>query len=166
MTRFLHERHKPPRTLARPRELVVALPPMRSHVNLSRIVRTAGCCGVTRVIACGHAKIDREIARDAAESVQLEVHRTLPPVLGKLKQEGYVLVGLEQTTNSRDLHHFAFPRKTALIVGHERNGLTDEELSLVDEVVEIPVWGRPFSYNAATAASLAMYEYCKQWPEG
>ena len=139
---------------------------MRSHVNLSRIVRTAGCCGVTRVIACGNAKIDREIARDAADCVQLEVRRTLPPVLAKLKQEGYVLVGLEQTTNSHDLHHFQFPRKTALIIGHERNGLTDEELSLVDEVVEIPVWGRPFSYNAATAASLAMYEYCKQWPEG
>jgi len=166
MSKFLHERHKPPRALVQPRELVVALPPMRSHVNLSRIVRTAGCCGVTRVIACGHAKIDREIARDAAECVQLEIHRTLPPVLAKLKQEGFVLVGLEQTANSQDLHHFAFPRKTALIVGHERNGLTDEELSLVNEVVEIPVWGRPYSYNAATAASLAMYEYCKQWPEG
>lgn len=166
MSEFIHQRHKPPRTLVRPREIIVVLPPLRSQVNLARIVRTAGCCGLTRVIACGPAKIDRDIARDAIEQVQLETHRTLPPVLKKLRAEGFALVGLEQTTNSQDLHSFAFPRKTALVVGHERNGLTDEELALVDHVVEIPVWGRPYSYNAATAASLALYEYCRQYPEG
>jgi tRNA G18 (ribose-2'-O)-methylase SpoU len=163
---FLHVRHRDPSPLDLPREIVVAMPAMHSHVNLSRIVRMAGCCGVRRVIACGRPKVDREIARDAADYVTLEVHRTLPPVLKKLKAEGYTLVGLEQATESESLHTFAFPRRTALIVGHERNGLSEEELSLMDRVVEIPVWGQPASYNAATAATMALYEYCKQWPRG
>src|SRR6478672_1226409 len=136
---FDHQRHKPCTPLARPREIVVCCAPMRSNVNLSNIVRTAGCCGITRLIACGSPKIDRTIARDGADQVQIEVHRTLPPVLKDLKSGGYWLVGLEQTTNSVSLHEYQFPRRTALVIGNERLGLTDEELALVDVAIEIPV---------------------------
>jgi tRNA G18 (ribose-2'-O)-methylase SpoU len=163
---FEHLRHKPPTPLDRPREIIVCCAPMRSNVNLSNIVRTAGCCGITRLIACGQVKIDRTIARDGAEQVQIEVHRTLPPVLKELRAEGYTLVGLEQTTNSVSLHEYLFERKTALVIGNERLGLTEEELRLVDAVVEIPVWGLPFAYNVANATAMALYEYCKQWPAG
>lgn len=163
---FEHLRHKPPTALAQPREIILACAPLRSHVNLSNIVRTAGCCAITKVIACGHAKIDRTVARDGADQVEIEVHRTLPPVLKELKQQGYKLIGLEQTTNSQNLHTFAFPRKMALVIGNERLGLTEEELKYVDACVEIPVWGLPHSYNVATATAMALYEYCKQYPTG
>ena len=75
-------------------------------------------------------------------------------------------MGLEQTTGSVNLHHYAFPRRTALVVGNERLGLTDDLLALVEDVVEIPVWGLPYSYNVATAATMALYEYCRQYPAG
>lgn len=166
MSEFVHQRHKPVSSLERPRELVVACAPLRSNINLSRIVRVAGCCGVRRVIVCGHAKIISKIARDGADTVEVDVHRTLPPVLKELKQEGFQLVGLEQTTNSANLHGFAFSRRTALIVGNERAGLTDDVLVLLDHVVEIPVYGLPYSYNVATATSMALYEYCRQFPAG
>ena len=166
MPDFVHLRHKPPLALDRPRELLVACAPMRSNINLSRIVRVASCAGVSKVIACGTAKVIDKIARDGADTIAIEVHRTLPPVLKELKQEGYFLVGLEQTTNSRDLHSFAFQRKTVLVVGNERAGLTSDELRLMDEVVEIPVYGLPHSYNVATAAAMALYEYCRQYPHG
>jgi tRNA G18 (ribose-2'-O)-methylase SpoU len=139
---------------------------MRSNVNLSNIVRTAGCCGITRLIACGRPKIDKTIARDGADQVQLEAHRTLPPILKELKAEAYILVGLEQTTNSISLHEYHFERRTALVIGNERPGLTEEELRLMDAVVEIPVWGLPYAYNVANAAAMAMYEYCRQFPSG
>ena len=152
--------------LARQRELVVVCAPLRSNVNLSRIVRVASCCGVTRLMACGTAKVIAKIARDGADTIAVEVHRTLPPVLKQLRAAGYRLVGLEQTTHSQSLHDFHFERKTALVVGNERLGLTAEELALMDDVVEIPVYGLPYSYNVATAATMALYEYCKQFPRG
>src|SRR6476646_7622290 len=40
--KFEHQRHKPPTPLERQREIVVCCAPMRSNVNLSNIVRTAG----------------------------------------------------------------------------------------------------------------------------
>lgn len=166
MPEFEQIRHKPPSPLDRPRGLVVACAPMRSQVNLSRIVRAAGCCGVRRVVACGHAKLIGKIARDAESAVELEVHRTLPPVLRRLRQQGFVLVGLEQATDAQSLYEFAFPRETVLVVGNERLGIEPETLAMLDATVEIPVYGRPLAHNAATAAAIAMYEYCRQYPRG
>src|SRR5688500_20180168 len=103
-SQFEHLRHKAPTPLARPRELVLCCAPMRSNVNLSNIVRTAGCCGITRLSACGSPKIDKTIARDGADQVQIEVHRTLPPVLNELKAEGYRPIGLEPATNFGNLN--------------------------------------------------------------
>ncbi len=166
MSDFVHERHKPPRPLTRPRELLLVCAPLRSNVNLSRIARTAACCGLTRLIACGRPKIDPRVSRVDAQQLVVEAHRTLEPVLARLKQEGYQLVGLEQTTRSQDLHTFPFVRRTALVVGNERLGLTDGVLRQLDHVVEIPVYGLPYSYNVATAAAMALYEYCRQFPHG
>lgn len=85
MTDFVHQRHKPPRELERPRELVVVCAPLRSNVNLARILRTAACCGVRKLIACGNPKVDRKIARDSIGHIELIVRRSLPPVLRELR---------------------------------------------------------------------------------
>lgn len=166
MAEFVHERHKAPHPLEMSRDLVLACPQLRSNVNLSRIVRVAGCCGVTRMIVCGNAKVDAKIARNATEQVELTFRRSLGPALKSLKTDGYRLIGLEQTSNSTSLHEFVFPRRAVLVIGHERLGLTEEILAMLDDVVEIPVYGLPHSYNVATATTMALYEYCRQYPDG
>jgi tRNA G18 (ribose-2'-O)-methylase SpoU len=166
MNEPIQQRHKPPAALERPRELIVACPPMRSNVNLSRIVRAAGCCGVRRIVCCGNARILPEVARDAGGEVVLESHRTLAPVLQKFRRDGYQLVGLEQAANTESLYRFAFERMTVLVVGNERAGIDEEVLRLMDKLVEIPVYGLPYAHNAATATAIAMYEYCRQFPTG
>lgn len=164
MSRFEHIRHKPPALLATPRSIILALAPMRSNVNLSRIVRLCGCAGITKIIHCGQGKVDREIARDAADYVEVLQRRSLLPVLKQLREEGYRMAGLEQTTGSTCLYEYRFSERTALIVGAEREGLSQDELDQLDDVIEIPVYGRPFSFNVATATTMAVYEYCKQFP--
>jgi len=119
-----------------------------------------------RIICTGPAKLDRKIARDGADTLQIETHRTLLPMLDALRADDYRLVGLEQTSNSHNLHQYQFARRTALVIGNERTGLTDDILSRLDDVIEIPVWGLPYSYNVASAATMALYEYCRQYPEG
>ena len=162
MAKFEHIRHKPPTVPTVPRELLLVLAPMRSNVNLSRIIRLAGCAGMTRIIQCGPGKVDREIARDAVDVVEIVQRRSLAPVLEQLAEENYVRVGLEQTTNSVCLYDYQFVNKTALVIGAEREGLSQQELDRLDVVVEIPVYGQPYSYNVATATTMAVYEYCRQ----
>ena len=166
MPRFEHIRHKPPKLLAAPRGLLLVSCPLRSNVNLSRMVRLAGCSGITQIVHCGSGKVDREIARDAADTVTITSPRSLPPVLDRLRNEGFRCVGLEQTTNSQLLYDYRFDRKTALVIGSEREGLPQEILDRLDDVVEIPVYGLPASFNVVTAATMAVYEYCRQFPDG
>jgi tRNA G18 (ribose-2'-O)-methylase SpoU len=166
MARFEHVRHKPPRPLLRPRELVLACAPMRSNVNLSSIVRLAGCCGIESVVCTGGGRVIEKVARDGAEQVRLVERRTLAPALRELRAEGRTLVGLEQTTGSTSLFEHRFERRTVLVIGNERQGLEDDVLEMLDAVVEIPVWGLPYSFNVATATAMALYEYCRQHPDG
>ncbi len=166
MSEYVHQRHKGPTELTRPRELIVACAPMRSNVNISQIARTASACAVEKMIVCGNASLKSKIARDAISELPVSTHRSLAPVLKKLKQDAYSIVGIEQTSNSQNIHHFSFPRRTVLVIGNERLGITDDVLSLLDFAVEIPVWGMPHSYNAASAANMALYEYCRQFPVG
>lgn len=166
MSKYVHLRHKQPTLLQRERGLVVACVPMKSNINLSQIARTASCCGIKRMICCGTAKLIDKIARDGVSELNIEIHRTLAPMLKNLREEGYRLVGLEQTTNSQNLHNYAFAYRSALIVGNERTGLSEEILALLADVIEIPVYALPHSYNVATATSMALYEYCRQFPQG
>ena len=145
---------------------MLACPSFKSSVNLSRIVRLAGCAAVQKVVACGSAKIDPVIARDGGDHVLVERRRTLTPVLKNLRQDGYRLVGLEQTDRSHLIFDYTFQRRTVLVIGHERFGMTDEELALMDDLIEIPVYGLPFSYNVVTATTMAVYEYLRQFPTG
>ena len=166
MSDFVHLRHKSPTTLERPRELIVACAPMRSNVNVSQIARTASACAVEKMIICGNTSLIAKIARNAISELPTSSHRSLGPVLKKFRQDGYSIVGIEQTSNSRNIHHFEFKRRTVLVIGNERLGISDDILALLDYTVEIPVWGLPHSYNAASAANMALYEYCRQFPVG
>jgi tRNA G18 (ribose-2'-O)-methylase SpoU len=161
-----HQRHKLRSTPSTDQELVVACVPMRSNVNLSGIARTASASGISRLILTGDAKLISKIARDGADELSVEIHRTLAPVLRKLKGEGYRLVGLEQTTNSHDLNSYQFAARTVLVVGNERLGLNEEILTLLDDVVEIPVYGLPHSFNVSSATAMALYEYRRQLSPG
>lgn len=166
MTRFEHLRHKPPSELTTERQLVLVCPSLKSRVNLSRIVRLAGCFGIPRLIACRPFSLDSDITRDATDCVEIESRGAMVPVLKRLKSSGYQIVGLEQTTHSVSLFEFKFPKKTALLLGHERLGIPADQLACVDAVIEIPVYGRPLSFNVATAGTMAVYEYCRQFPLG
>lgn len=166
MSKFEHQRHKPVSSLIRPREMIVACAPMRSNVNISAIARTASACAIEKLILTGNASLHSKIARDGVTELDISVHRTLKPILQKLKKDNYRLVGLEQTTNSISMHCYQFQRRTALVIGNERTGLTEDILEILDDVVEIPIYGLPHSFNVATATSMSLYEYCKQYPEG
>lgn len=161
-----HIRHKEFTELERPRELVLVCPALKSGVNLSRMVRLASCAGVTKIITSGTTKLDPKIARDGVDQIEIVRKRTLVPVLKDLKSQGYRIVGLEQTDNSHLIFDYAYERKTALLIGHERHGITDEELAITDDCVEIPVYSLPYSYNVVTATTMAVYEYCRQFPTG
>ena len=165
MSDFIHQRHKPPAELDRPRELIVACAPMRSNVNLSRIVRVASCCGRRAGDRLRHGQGDRQDRpRRRRHDRDRSPSHAAAGAQGAEARRAISSSAWSRRPARRACTTFAFERKTVLVVGNERPGLADDVLALLDHVVEIPVYGLPYSYNVATAAAMALYEYCRQFP--
>jgi tRNA G18 (ribose-2'-O)-methylase SpoU len=162
---------------------------MKSNVNLSAMARVSSCMGASRLILCGTSKLWPHISRQGLDSeddavalndaksndsqssklhsMDITLHRTLLPVLLKLKRdEGFSIVGVEQTSTSTSSYDFKWPHKTVLVVGHESNGISQDILDICDATVEIPLYGLPFSLNVSHALAIALSAYCQQYPQG
>lgn len=128
------QRHKSPRPLSEPRDLIVAVPDMQTKINLSRIVRTAALFGVRQVIAAGSGRLDKEVSHGSEDHVDIRRVNTLKHPLRRLQTDGWQVIGLEQTASSESLFTFTFPRRTVLLVGHERKGISGKHRSVIKEM--------------------------------
>lgn len=71
-------------------------------------------------------------------------------------------MGVEQTSSSVSIEKLAFPEKTVLLLGKEKEGIPVEFLQAVDICVEIPQFGIIRSLNVHVSGSVAIWEYTKQ----
>ena len=82
--------------------------------------------------------------------------------LSKKQENGYTIVGLEQTSSSISIEDYKFPEKTVLLLGKEKEGIPVEFLQLVDQCVEIPQLGIIRSLNVHVSGAICIWEYSKQ----
>eukprot|EP01018_Ginkgo_biloba_P005248 Gb_26193 [translate_table: standard] len=87
---------------------------------------------------------------------------SLKPYLERKKKEGFILLGLEQTTNSIPLDHYSFPEKTVLVLGREKEGIPVDIIHMLDTCVEIPQFGVVRSLNVHVSGAIAIWEYTRQ----
>jgi len=78
-----------------------------------------------------------------------------------LKQYEFEIVAFSPEAKE-SVDQFSFAKKTALLVGNEGAGLTNEAEGLSDRVLVIPQKPDVESLNVGVAASLALYERMKQ----
>nr|CEL70488.1 TPA: RNA methyltransferase, TrmH family domain-containing protein, putative [Neospora caninum Liverpool] len=105
-------------------------------------------------------------------TIGVSAHRWLPieqvaadnvgTYLLDLKSKGYTVVGVEQTGSSEMLENATFERKTALVLGAEKEGLPAALLALMDACIEIPQLGLIRSLNVHVTAAMVVWEYTKQ----
>lgn len=78
-------------------------------------------------------------------------------VIAKRRKEGFAVVALEHTAQSRPLSSYSIQSPVCLIVGHEVLGVSDDLLSASDAVVHIPMAGRKESLNVSVALGIALF---------
>ena len=158
-------------------EIIVIAHNLRSCENVGSILRTADGLGVSKVIFTGYTpypiakddarlqylreKISKRINKSslgAENFVKWEHHENIEILLHNLKKQDFQLVGLEQTSKSINLEKFNSKDKVALLLGREVEGIEQEIIDLLDEVVAIPMLGKKESFNVAQAAAMALYK--------
>jgi 23S rRNA (guanosine2251-2'-O)-methyltransferase len=155
-------------------EIIVIAHNIRSTHNVGSIFRTCEGFGVKQIILSGYTPYPRQ-AKDArlphiAEKLTKQIHKTalgaetmvpfeyqVEPNLQAFKNDGYIIVGLEQNTRSILLNKYAAPNKIVLLLGEEVEGITSNLIDQCDDIIEIPMTGKKESFNVSVATGIALY---------
>ncbi len=136
--------------------------------NVGAIFRLADAVAAEKVILCGqtetppHTRI-KKASINTTEWVDWQYFASAKTAIEnlKLKIENLKVVAIEQSPNSisYDKADYTFP--VALVVGHESEGVSKEVLNMVDQIVEIPMWGVNKSLNVMVSLGIVLYEVMK-----
>jgi len=150
---------------------------MRSTHNIGSLFRTCDGLGIEQIVLTGYTAYPAQ-AHDTrlphiAKKLTAQIHKTalgaedyvqwthtasLRQAIDDLKSQGYRIVALEQSERSILLSDYNLDNnKIAVILGTERDGLSQTELELCEDIIEIPMLGKKESLNVVQAAAIALY---------
>jgi 23S rRNA (guanosine2251-2'-O)-methyltransferase len=146
--------------------LVLILDRVTDVRNFGAIARSAECAGVDFMIipSRGAAQINGDAIKTSAGALhRMKVCRedNLKTTLEFLKESGLQIVACHEKTDTL-IYGADFRKPTAIIMGSEENGISNEYLKRSDVQVKIPMAGQIASLNVSVAAGIVLFEAVKQ----
>ncbi|KAF1815592.1 hypothetical protein P152DRAFT_479503 [Eremomyces bilateralis CBS 781.70] len=158
------------KTSCRNSDLILVASLIEYPVNLGGLSRCAEVFGAGSLYIPSLSVVaDKEFkALSVSSEVHLPIHECpemgLKQMLAAKKNEGYTIVGIEQTDHSVILGtaEAVLPTKAVFVLGSERYGIPGELMLEMDTFVEIRQLGIVRSLNVQTAAAVVLAEYVRQ----
>lgn len=136
---------------------------IRSVHNVGAVFRSSDALGVDKVILCGITPTPKN---EKIQKTALGAEKTVPwihywqswRIIDKLKKESFEIIALEQSRKSIGLKEFSPKFPLALIIGSEKEGVSEFLLRRADKIVEIPMKGKKESLNVSVAFGIAAWK--------
>jgi tRNA G18 (ribose-2'-O)-methylase SpoU len=134
--------------------------------NLGAMIRSACALGVDAIFYPKHDQASltsrvRFIAQGAAELIPCYRVPNINQWLKKAKDHGYWVYGFSEK-GQEYLHNTNFHEKSVLVVGSEDRGIRAQTAEGCDYLIQIPTSSQFSCLNAASAASVILYERLRQ----
>ena len=147
-------------------DLFLILDNVQDPGNIGTIIRTADSIGLKYIfIKDGSCDIyNPKVLRSTMGSifrVECVIFNDSKVLIEKLKQNNIKVYATNLKTN-KSIYDVDF-KNSAIIVGNESNGVSEELLELADENIKIPMRGNAESLNVAIATSIILYEAYRQF---
>ena len=147
-------------------DLFLILDNVQDPGNIGTIIRTADSIGLKYIfIKDGSCDIyNPKVLRSTMGSifrVECVTFSDNKALIEKLKQNNIIVYATNLKTN-KSIYDVDF-KNSAIIVGNESNGVSEELLELADENIKIPMRGNAESLNVAIATSIILYEAYRQF---
>lgn len=140
---------------------------IRTPENIGMCFRVAESFGVEKMYLHESSPFieNRKViktARNTINQIECEFYYDFDEKITTLKQLDYTIIGIEITDKSINIQDFDFKnlKKIALILGSERNGISNA--SLADFTISIPMYGRNSSMNVIHSLAITLYEITNQ----
>ena len=146
--------------------LILILDRITDVRNFGAIARTAECSNVDCIIVPeqNSAAINSDAMKTSSGALNnIKICRTwnLKMTLQMLKDSGIQIVSCTEKTNNK-IYSVNYQIPTAIILGSEENGISNEFLKFSDEKVKIPILGNIESLNVSVACGVILYEIVRQ----
>jgi len=149
-------------------DLVVVLENVHDPHNIMAVFRSCDAVGVQQ-IGIVHSnsealpeKWQSKSAASAEKWIDVTVYNDILTCCQRLKKEGFLIYTTHLKSPSTPLHQVDFKQKIALVFGNERDGISDEALSLSSGNITIPQVGIVQSLNISVACAVTLYEAYRQ----
>ena len=144
---------------------VVVLDNIRSQHNVGSAFRTCDAFRVGKLYLCGicttppSAGIHKS-ALGAEFSVDWEHCPDTLSTVRRLRDEGYMIISVEQAENSTKLGSFAMEpgRRYAFVFGNEVKGVQQSVVDASDLCLEIPQYGTKHSLNVSVSIGIVLWD--------
>ena len=142
--------------------LVLMLDLLQSPGNLGRLLRTAEAVGTHGVViqkrrAGGVTPAVVAASMGASEHLLIARVTNIARTVERMQRDNLWVAGLHVGLDNQPLAQCDLNRPLALVVGNEAQGLRRLVRERCDFVINIPMYGRVQSLNAAVAGSLVLY---------
>ncbi len=133
--------------------------------NVGTILRCADACGIDGVFLCGGCDLyNPKLVRSTMGSLfrlPISTEYDYYELLEMLSSKGVLTFASVIDKDANSIRQFGFPDNCAVVIGNEGNGLSKEESAACYDRITIKMNGNIDSLNAATAASIIMWELTK-----
>lgn len=149
-------------------EIHIVLDNIRSCFNVGSIFRSAdGAGSVKKIYLCGmtsdidNPKLEKT-ALGAIDMIPSEHYDTTEEALEEIREQKIPIYSVELTDDAEDFQKVEYPKKVALVFGHEKTGVDKDILNDSDKKIYIPMRGKKESLNVANCATAVLYEITKE----
>ncbi len=149
--------------------IVVIGEEIRTPQNVGMSLRCSDAFGVSKFYLNSNSpnlenRTVQRTARNTDKTLDIVSYNNTKEVIDFLKKEGYTVIALEITNNSKPINTYNFTqhKKIALLIGSERFGINEEALKMCDESIHISMFGHNSSMNVVNSLSISLYEITKQ----
>ena len=151
---------------ARQHSLRVVLENIHDPHNVSAIFRSCDAVGVPKVSLIYNTekfpKISKTSSSSANKWIEKEKFENVEKCYSSLRKEGFKIYASMLADEAVDLFDINLTEKTALVMGNEHRGVSEDAAKLADKIFYIPMSGMIQSLNVSVATAVTLYEAYRQ----
>lgn len=145
-------------------DLTLLLEEVHKPHNVSAVIRSADAVGIHRIHAVweDNTPLLRGTAMGSQVWVDMQRHQSTETAITHLKSQNMQVLVTNLDDNAVDFREVDYTKPTAIVLGQEKSGATDEAIAMSHQSIVIPMLGMVQSLNVSVAAALIMYEAQRQ----
>jgi len=146
-------------------DLTVLMDRVHKAHNFSAILRSCDAVGVldAHVVAAeGAVAVHHATSAGTKKWVGVRAHASVPAAVHLLRSAGFRLIAAHPSADAVPYRDIDYTAPTAIILGAELHGVSQEALALADVHVTIPMAGLVHSLNVSVATALILFEAERQ----